>query len=121
MASNKKIVNTFLDELKQKTLIESTASSLRLAGIKLTNAQVGQIIDRILADKGVEDKFEKLLSPKQILVWKYLQTVDEATPQEISKNAKVARPTVNQVLEKLLKYKKIERIGMGSATRYRKL
>ena len=64
---------------------------------------------------------EKLLSPKQILVWKYLQTVDEATPQEISKNAKVARLTVNQVLEKLLKYKRIERVGMGSATRYRKL
>lgn len=64
---------------------------------------------------------EKLLSPKQILVWKYLQTVEEATPQEISKKAKVARPTVNQVLDKLLKYKKIERVGMGSATRYRKL
>lgn len=64
---------------------------------------------------------EKLLSPKQLLVWKFLQTVDEATPQEISKKAKVARPTVNQVLDKLLKFKKIERIGQGSATRYKKL
>ena len=64
---------------------------------------------------------EKLLSPKQLLVWQYLQTVDEATPQEISKKAKVARPTVNQVLDKLLKFKKIERIGQGSATRYKKL
>ena len=64
---------------------------------------------------------EKLLSKKQLAVWKYLQTVEEATPQEISKNANVVRPTVNQVLEKLLKYKKIERIGMGSSTRYRKL
>lgn len=68
-----------------------------------------------------KEDIEKLLSPKQILVWKYLQTVDEATPQEISKKAKVARPTVNQVLDKLLKFKKIERIGLGSATRYRKL
>ncbi|MDE2311812.1 MAG: Fic family protein [Patescibacteria group bacterium] len=64
---------------------------------------------------------EKLLSPKQLLVWEYLQKVKEATPQEISKKAKVARPTVNQVLDKLLKYKKIERIGQGSATRYKKL
>jgi len=68
-----------------------------------------------------KEDIEKLLSPKQLLVWKYLQTVDEATPQEISKKAKVARPTVNQVLDKLLKFKKIERIGLGSATRYRKL
>ncbi len=64
---------------------------------------------------------EKLLSPKQLAVWKYLQTVDEATPQEITEKTKVARPTVNQVLSKLLQYKKIERVGMGSATRYRKL
>jgi sugar-specific transcriptional regulator TrmB len=47
--------------------------------------------------------------------------VDEATPQEISRQTKVARPTINQVLEKLLRYKKIERLGQGSATRYRKL
>ena len=64
---------------------------------------------------------EKLLSPKQLLVWNYLQQVDEATPQEISKKTKVARPTVNQVLDKLLKYKKIERLGQGSATRYKKI
>lgn len=64
---------------------------------------------------------EKLLSPKQLVVWKYLQSVDETTPQEISKKTKVVRPTVNQVLDKLLKFKKIERIGMGSATRYKKL
>ena len=64
---------------------------------------------------------EKFLSPKQLLIWNYLQKVEEAGPQEISKKTKVARPTVNQVLEKLLKYKKIERIAMGSATRYKKL
>ena len=42
-------------------------------------------------------------------------------PKDIAENAKVARPTVNQVLDKLLKLKKVERIGLGRSTRYRKL
>jgi len=64
---------------------------------------------------------EKLLSPKQLSVWEYLQTVPEATPGEITKKTKVARPTVNQALNKLLRLKKIEKIGSGRGTRYRKL
>jgi len=68
-----------------------------------------------------KENIEKLLSQKQLSVWQYLQTVEEATPKQISKNAKVARPTVNQVLDKLLKLKKIERLGLGRSTRYRKI
>lgn len=67
------------------------------------------------------ENVEKILSPKQIAVWEYLKGVEEATPGEISRNAKVARPTVNQVLGRLLKLKKIERLGMGRTTRYRKV
>ncbi|MEA3493531.1 MAG: Fic family protein [Candidatus Margulisiibacteriota bacterium] len=67
------------------------------------------------------ENIEKLLSPKQLAVWQYLLSVTEATPIEISKKAKVARPTVNQALNKLLSFKKIERIGLGRSTRYRKL
>lgn len=67
------------------------------------------------------ENIEKILSPKQIAVWIYLQEVNEAAPGEISKHTKVARPTVNQVLEKLLRLKKIERIGLGRATMYRKI
>lgn len=66
------------------------------------------------------ENIETLLSPKQLAVWEYLQTVDEATPQEISEKANVARPTVNQVLNKLLELKKVERLGEGAAIRYRK-
>src|SRR3989338_5082170 len=66
------------------------------------------------------ENIDKILSPKQIAVWQYLQKVEEVTPGEISKHAKVARPTVNQVLDKLLRLKKIERIGLGRTTRYRK-
>jgi len=68
-----------------------------------------------------QENVEKIFSPKQIVVWKYLQSVEEATPRQISKITKVARPTVAQVLDKLLKLKKIERIGLGRSTRYRKL
>lgn len=68
-----------------------------------------------------KEAIEKLLSPKQIAVWEYLQTVNEATAGEIAKKAKIARPTVNQVVDKLIKFKKIERIGQGRTTRYRKL
>ena len=67
------------------------------------------------------ESIEKLLSPKQLAVWEYLQTVDEASPAEIAKNADVARPTVNQVLDRLLKLKRIERIGQGRSTRYRRI
>ena len=67
------------------------------------------------------ENIEKLLSPKQLAIWQYLQSVDEATPMEISKKAKVARPTVNQALDRLLSFKKIERLGLGRSTRYRKL
>lgn len=67
------------------------------------------------------ENIEKILSPKQIAVWDYLQKVNEAAPAEISKNAKVARPTVNQVLDKLMRLKKVERLGLGRTTRYKKI
>lgn len=66
------------------------------------------------------ENIETLLSPKQLAVWEYLQTVEQASPNEISEKAGVARPTVNQVLNKLLELKKVERLGEGAAIRYRK-
>ena len=67
-----------------------------------------------------KETIEKLLSPKQLIVWSYIQSVNEATPGEIARNTTTARPTVNQALNSLLRLKKIERIGLGRATRYRK-
>ena len=68
-----------------------------------------------------QENIEKILSVKQLAVWQYLQTVDEATPKEIVQKTKISRPTVNQVLDKLIRLKKIERLGLGRSTRYRKL
>jgi Fic family protein len=67
------------------------------------------------------EQTEKLLSPKQLLVWNYMHNVIEAAPSEIAEKTQVARPTVNQALVKLLKMHKIEKIGFGRGTRYRKM
>lgn len=68
-----------------------------------------------------KENIEKILSKKQFLVWQYLQQTNEATPGEIAKKTKVARPTVSQALDRLLRLKKVERIGLGRSTRYKKL
>jgi len=67
------------------------------------------------------ENIEKLLSPKQLLVWKHLEQVPESTPAEIVKATGVARPTVSQAVDVLLRLKKVERIGQGRTTRYRKV
>ena len=67
------------------------------------------------------DAVERLLSPSQLLVWNYLGTVDEAAPSEIANATRVPRPTVAQALAKLLELRKIERLGRGRTTRYRKI
>jgi DNA-binding MarR family transcriptional regulator len=67
------------------------------------------------------EDIEKLLSPKQLAVWRYIQEAGDVAPLEISRETKIVKPTVIQALNRLVKFKKIERIGMGRATRYRKL
>ena len=64
---------------------------------------------------------ERLLSPKQLAVWNFLQEVSESSPLEISRKTGIVKPTVIQALNRLITLRKIERIGLGRATRYRKL
>ena len=66
-----------------------------------------------------EENVEKLLSPRQLEVWLYIQDAIEVTPRELSENLEIPRPTINQVLNRLLDLKKIERLGLGRGTRYR--
>ena len=68
-----------------------------------------------------KEAIEKLFSPKQIAALEYFEKVEEASPGELSKKLKIARPTVNKILTRLLQFKKIERIGLGRSTRYRKV
>ncbi len=83
--------------------------------LKVLLMQVEQAIDLLS-----KENIERLLSPKQLVVWQYLLRVSEATPGEIAKATQTARPTVSQALDKLLQLKKVERMGLGRTTRYRK-
>jgi Fic family protein len=76
---------------------------------------------QIAIDLLSQESIEKILSPNQLTVWEFLQKVDEVTPGEIAKQTGVARPTVSQALNKLIELKRIERIGLGATTRYRKI
>ena len=67
------------------------------------------------------ENIEKLLTKKQLTVWQHLENVVDATPMEIAKKTKVAQPTVRQAISKLMRLKRIERVGMGRSTRYRKI
>lgn len=82
--------------------------------LSLILAQSDQAISLISSEN-----IEPLLSSKQLKVWQYLQGVREAAPQQIVKQTGIARPTVYQILSKLFKLKKIERLGLGRSTRYR--
>jgi len=66
-----------------------------------------------------QENIENILSAKQLAVWHYLQRGNDVTPGEIAEDLAVARPTVNQTLTKLLRLKKIERLGLGRGTRYK--
>ncbi|MDP4009448.1 MAG: Fic family protein [Candidatus Shapirobacteria bacterium] len=68
-----------------------------------------------------QTNIETILSPQQLIVWNYMKNVDQTTPREISQKTGVPRPTINQVINKLLELKMIERIGQGSTTRYKKI
>lgn len=67
-----------------------------------------------------KENIEKILSEKQLLVWRCIEEGKEVSVREVVKNTKIARPTVKQAIESLLKLKKIERIGLGRSVRYRK-
>lgn len=67
------------------------------------------------------EKVETLLSEKQLEVWNYIQEHDFITQKEIRKNLRIKEPTALQILNKLIGMKKIERLGMGRAIRYRKI
>ena len=61
------------------------------------------------------------LSPAQQKVWEIFADDEVITPKQIMTMTGVPRGTVGQALEKLLQLKMIERMGLGSSTRYKKL
>jgi Fic family protein len=82
--------------------------------LDITLQQASMALD-LLSDENIE----RLLSPRQVDVWRYMQTAKEVTPKELSEALGIPRPTINQVLNRLIDLNKIERIGLGRGTRYR--
>jgi len=74
---------------------------------------------RVALELFSDENIEKLLSPRQLEVWQYIQDAIEVTPKELSEKLEIPRPTINQVVNRLIKLRKIERVGIGRATRYR--
>ena len=66
-----------------------------------------------------KENIEKILSKKQLIVWQYIEKIKETGTGDIAENTKIARPTVKQTLDVLLRLKKIERIGLGRSARYK--
>lgn len=113
--SLRKSQKTFLSAKDGKTLKDDIILWLEFfLGIILKQS-------RMAIDLLSKENIEKLFSPKQLKVWEYFQQANHATPAQIAAATGIARPTLNQSLDKLLRLKKIERLGQGRATRYRKL
>jgi DNA-binding MarR family transcriptional regulator len=70
---------------------------------------------------GDKERVEIFLSPKQLQVCQYMQTKDEVNPKEIRDDLGIITATVLQILNKLIAMEKIERLGEGRSTRYRKI
>jgi Fic family protein len=68
-----------------------------------------------------EEKFEDILSPKQYEVWKYLSSVGETSPAQITKETGILIATVRQALLRLMELGKVKRTGRGPQTRYLKI
>lgn len=68
-----------------------------------------------------KENIEKILSEKQLIVWHYIEKIKKTSTGDIMDNTKIARPTIKQALDALLRLKRIERIGLGRSARYRKL
>jgi Fic family protein len=127
----------YMPYVSHERLIEDNKNSYYLALRKSQNSFGGKkedifpwlhyFLDILLKQSEIATKLiqseeiEKLLSPRQLQVWNYLQEVAETGPSEICDKTRITKPTVIQALNRLIKLKKVERIGMGRATRYRKL
>lgn len=106
--------------------LRNSQNTLRLHQDKQTIEPWLQFFLQIIEDQSKQaiellsaENLEKLLTQKQLAVWEYLQKNNRSTPREIAEATGVAQPTVRQAINKLLRLKKIERLGQGRSTSYK--
>ena len=82
--------------------------------LPILEAQAKQAIELLSGES-----IEKLLSPHQLVVWKYIKSsTSDISVKKVTEATRIARPTVRQAIDRLLELKKIQRIGLGRSTRY---
>ena len=65
---------------------------------------------------------ENLLSPIQLAIWQRFTLSDqELTVRQLADETKIARSSIKQALKRLMSLHKIQRIGQGRSSRYKKL
>jgi Fic family protein len=67
-----------------------------------------------------EERFETILSKNQRVIWQYIQGMEEVAVGDIVKGTEISRATVKQAVVKLQELGKIEMLGSGRGSRYRK-
>ena len=65
---------------------------------------------------------DQRLSDLPASVWQKIARIDELKGQWIGgmEAGRIPRPTINQAINRLIDLKKIERLGIGRGTRYRR-
>ncbi|MBI4064337.1 MAG: Fic family protein [Elusimicrobia bacterium] len=76
-----------------------------------------EILQEFLKERPVE----KMLSENQLNALKLFERYEEISAKTVARDLKIPHPTARQILERLLTLKLIERVGLGRATRYRKI
>jgi predicted HTH transcriptional regulator len=67
------------------------------------------------------DQFEYLLSEKQLSFWEWAKKTKEFSRKDAIQALAYPSRTVEDIIKKLFVMKKLERLGQGSAIRYRVL
>lgn len=68
---------------------------------------------------GIQDQIEPYLTARQLTIRRLLQSEGQATRKRLSEQSGIPYDTVGQILQKLVKMKKIEKVGSTRGTIYK--
>ncbi len=70
-----------------------------------------------------DDRIENLLSEKQLALWQWVQTRNETefARKDAVEALKFPRRTVEAIIKRLVELNRLEKIGLGRGTRYRRI
>ncbi len=85
--------------------------------LQAVNSQAEQALT-LISSKDIDN----LLSPIQLAIWRcFVASEQELTIRRLVEETKIARPSVKKALARLVFLRKIQRLGQGRSSRYKKL